>query len=108
MQTIKNNPHYVWLSNLKSGPIAIFLVLSFAVYIILMILIYNKFIPEILNPLNEVLTPTMTDWISAGFNKIILWLSPWIFLFFIVCGTLARTAWNTRKLLDILDSIEEK
>ncbi len=71
-----------------------------------MILIYNRFIPGILTPLKEVLTPAMMDWVSAGFDKIILWLNVWIFFFFLSCGVLARAVWSTRKLFDVLDNIE--
>ncbi|MCK5611890.1 hypothetical protein KAR91_59015 [Candidatus Pacearchaeota archaeon] len=108
MQIIKNNPHYIWLSRLKPAPIIIFLLLNLVVYIVLMTLIYKRFIPGVLTPLNEVLTPAMMDWILAGFDKIILWLSVWIFFFFLIGGVLARAVWNVRKLFDVLDNIETR
>lgn len=108
MKIIKNNPHYIWLSRFKTAPIIIFLSLNLVVFIALMTLIYKKFIPGVLTPLNDVLTPAMIDWVSSGFDKIILWLSVWIFFFFLVGGVLARTVWNVRRLFDVLDNIETK
>ncbi len=64
---------------------------------------YIKIIPGILAPVKEIVAPATIDWLHSGFNRFIMEIYFWGFLFFSVTIMLAYILWNINKFLQVLE-----
>jgi len=83
------------------------LLLFFAVTLLFFVsdisIIYIKYIPAVLSPIQEVLPPMVVDQIRMAFHKLILQLCLWAFFFFVMCISMMYTFWNIKKFLQTID-----
>jgi hypothetical protein len=100
---IKKNIYYKRLALLKLKYLFLFLGLFMVIFMFQIILMYIKIIPGILAPVKEMVTPATINWLQSGFNRFIVEIYFWGFLFFSVTIMLAYTLWNINKFLQVLD-----
>ncbi len=103
MGNIKKNIYYKRLALLKLKYLFLFLGLFMVIFMFQISLMYIKIIPGILAPVKEIVTPATINWLESGFNRFIVEIYFWGFLFFSVTIMLAYTLWNINKFLQVLD-----
>ena len=83
------------------------LLLFFAITLLFFVseitIIYIKYIPAVLLPIQEVLPTIAVDHIWMAFHKLILGLSIWAFFFFVMCISMMYTFGNIKNLLQTID-----
>ena len=103
MGNIKKNIYYKRLALLKLKYLFLFLGLFMVIFMFQISLMYIKIIPGILAPVKEIVTPTTIDWLNSGFNRFIMEIYFWGFLFLSVTIMLAYIIWNINKFLQVLE-----
>ncbi len=100
MLDVTQTPYYKRLDKLLLWPLVGFIGLILVIVISLICLFYLKYVPELLALLMEQsLSPEILMFIESGINKIIVNLSVWIFVLFLMNILLVYVTWNVKKLL---------
>ena len=100
MIDISQNPHYKRLNKLLLWPLVAFIGLIPVIVISLIFLFYSKYVSELPALLGEQsLSPEILTFVISGIDKIIVNLSIWIFVLFVMNILLIYVIWNVKKLL---------
>ena len=99
MLDIKQNVYYRRLAKLALWPLVGFIGLIFVIVVSQILLFYLKYTPELLMPISQSLSPEMVVLIASGINRIIVNLSIWIFVLFVMNILLVYVIWNVKKLV---------
>ncbi len=102
MKNVIQNNGYTQLTKLSLHQLVAFLALVFVIVVVNIVLMYTIYVPSLLEPLHH-LQPTTLSSLEAGFGKIILNLTVWLFVLFLVNASLVRHVWNAKKLLSRID-----
>ena len=82
IKKIQQNIYYKKLIVLRLKYIFLFLGIFILIFILQISLMYKIIIPGILAPLREIVTPEAINWLQSGFNRVIMEVYLWGFLFF--------------------------
>lgn len=100
MLNITQTSYYKRLDKLLLWPLVAYISLIPVFFIFQIYLFYSKYLSEIIALLMEQsLSPEMITFVESGIHKIIINLSVWIFVLFVMNIMLVYVIWNVRKLL---------
>jgi len=108
MTDMTQNIYYKRLANLALWPIVIFLGFVLVIVVSEILVFYLKYVPDLLMPVQQSVSTRVLASLDAGINKIIIYLSVWIFALFVVNVALTYVVWNIKKLLLDLEKSREK
>jgi len=98
MKNVIEDNDYAKLAKLSLNQLTAFLILVFVIVVANVVLIYLIYIPNLLEPIDH-LQPTTLASLESGFGKIIINLSVWLFVLFLVNMSLIRHVRNAKCLL---------
>ena len=99
MTDMKLSKYYKRLDRLMLWPLVSIIALLLVIVVSQIMIFYLKYIPELLGPTEQFLSPEMLAFITTGIEKIIFNLSIWLFVLFIMNILLIYVIWNVKKLL---------
>ncbi len=104
MIDVKQNTYYKRLAKLALWPL-VGLVGLVAVIVLSLVLVFHlKYVPELLAPIEQLVSPEIAAFVASGVNKIIVSLSVWIYVLCAVNVLFIYVLWNVKKLLSKLVS----
>lgn len=92
------NKYYKKLASLSLTQLVIFLALILLVTTANIIAVYVVYIPDLLKPLQHLPSTSLAS-LESGLRKIVLNLSLWLFVLFIVNAALIYLVWCAKKYL---------
>ena len=106
MKEIKHSIYYRRLIKYSRylKPLILFFFVFLLLFIIHLSIIYLKYIPAIIAPLQKSLHPDMVLLVKTGFYKIMHKVYITGFMFFSMCLVLINIVWNIRRFLDYFEN----
>ncbi len=103
----EENIYYQKIARCSVKSLIAILVVTLTIFVIEVVVLYLKFIPLVLEPIEQLLPTSMTDMLEESFGMIIVALGVWAVLFFIMNIALIITCRNTKKFLNTADGKTE-
>ena len=103
MLNLTHNIYYRRLANVALWPAFAFLGIFPVIVVSVIFAFYLKYVPNLLVSMQQLVPPKMLVSLETGIYKIIVYLSVWIFVSFVINVALVYVAWNIKKLLRDLD-----
>lgn len=104
MLDLKANPYYRRLSKLILWPLVILVVIVLLMVAANILILYFKYIPEILIPVEKYLTNEQLLSMQQAIGKIVENLSLWLFILMTTNISLIYIIWNVKKFLADLEA----
>ena len=103
MIELQDNIYYKRLSKLALWPLVGLVVLVFFFTIGLLIVFYMKNMPDLLTLLlDQSLSIEILSFVETSINRIVIYLSVWLLVLFLMNILLIYVIWNIKKLLALL------
>jgi hypothetical protein len=99
MLDLENNLYYKRLSGLSFWPMVVVIVFSFIYATALILAFYFKYVPDLMVPLTEMISPKLLTFLESSINRITFKLGFWVLVAFVINFYFIYVLWNLKKLL---------
>ena len=95
-----DNPYYRRLNRLRIWPVALGVGSVAAIVVGEMAVLYWIYLPDLLSPLEQRVSPEIKDFLFLGIHKLIMGLTVWTVVSLLLNLLLVYVTWNVKKLFE--------